>query len=290
MSHLFSIPIWKPLRWTPCWVVGGLYALLAPITSAVQAPFHEDFDSYSTGATPGDFASGFTGPGTSAFSTWDVQNQGGAGGVYRNALGGWNTQSAAVLSVTNLQQVDFTLTTTFVINAYSGGISNVTDIRAGLSALGTGVNSPSSGYQLSYSVLYLGPSLASGALTLNEGGNPMTFGYSGTVPVVTGVTYTMTLTGTYIGSGLQLLGTLSDGNVTLSTTVLDSTPQAGSYFGYYNLAQGSVNRSASMNVSYDNFGISIPEPRSIYLLLSVLVLVPFLAGPRSLMRRLLSRG
>lgn len=241
-----------------------LCAFFNATASAVQAPYQDNFDSYSTGAMPNNFVTGLSGAGT-PFSQWDVQNPAVTAGVYRNLLSGPQARSSAAISVTNLQQVDFILSTTFVINSY-GLVSppSLADIRVGLGALGSGANFPTTGYQLSYEVLDIGNnSSTNGALQIYEadqliGGFPFT-----TLSVATGIAYTMTLIGTHSTSGLLLTGTLSDGSTSIMVTAADSTPQTGTYFGYYNLAQGQVNRSANLNVSYDNFSIVVPEPRTV---------------------------
>jgi len=240
--------------------------LLSAAAVAVEAPYTESFDSYATGSTPSNFVTGITGFGN-LFSQWDVQNATGTAGVYRNLLGGQRAQSSAAINVTNLQATDFVLSTTFVVDSH-GVVTPpaLADIRVGLGALGSGPNFPSSGYQLSYELLDIGNnSSTNGALQIYKadqliGGFPFV-----TLPVAIGTPYTMTLTGTYSGSGLLLTGMLRDGNSSITVTALDSTPQMGTYFGYYNLAQGQVNRSAQVNVSYDNFSIAVPEPSELAL-------------------------
>lgn len=251
--------------------VAFISAALCGIALAVQVPYSDNFDSYATGSTPANFTTGLNTLGNLFnVSSWSVNNATGTSGSYGNSLSGQEGESSAGITVDNLDHADFVLSTTLVI-AGSGMVSppSLIDTRVGLGALGSGPNFPDSGYQLSYEVEYNGSDfgLHAGRLTIYEanqaiGGSSVLM----PLPVVTGIVYTMTLTGTYTTTGLLLTGTISDGTSSISGTALDATPQTGNYFGYYDFAAGQVNKSVSLGVSYDNFSISVPERRTVSLL------------------------
>ena len=198
-----------------------------------------------------------TGGGVFYTSVWNIQNPTGSAGVYRNNASGDLVSTSAALEVTNLAQSGFVLSTTFVVNSYGSFAQTFTDIHVGLNALASSSNLLGSGYQLSYELLDHGYFTPTGALQLAGAVSP------DTLPVVTGATYTMTLTGTYSPAGLLLTGTLSDGSNTISVTSSQATPQQGTYFGYYDFASGLFNQGAYVTVDYDNFSISGGEPNLI---------------------------
>jgi hypothetical protein len=222
---------------------------------AVDAPYAENFDSYPDGSMPSYFTVQTTGGGIFYYSDWSVSNPTGSAGVYKNHAGGDTVTTASALEVTNVTATNFVLTTTFVVNSYGSFSQTFTDIHAGLIAFASGANLLSSGYQLSYELLRRGFGFpVTGTLTLSGSQS------SDTLPVVTGVTYTMTLTGTVSSSEILLTGTLSDGSNSISVTHSDTMAQQGTYFGYLDSATGLPNQGAFMDVDYDNFSISAAGP------------------------------
>lgn len=238
---------------------------------AVEAPYTENFDSYPDGGTPGGFSTALHGGGVYYQSSWNTQNPNGSAGTYRNYIQGDFVQASSAIAVTNLTQSDFILSTTFVVNGFGAFSSTYERMLVGLGAFATGPDFYQSGYRLSYVLnnSYGGfPQIGSLQLSGSSSGT-----YQNPIPVVRGATYTMTLSGIYSSSGLLLTGTLDDGTHSLALTVNDPTPSQGTYFGYYDEASGLTNHAVYADVSYDNFSISVPEPRSICLLgLGILLL------------------
>ncbi len=265
---------------TPFLILFGVVVLLHSKGSAATVPYQDDFDSYASGSSPSNFVTSFGGV-NNFHSLWQVDNASGASGSYRNSVYGNRVQSSAVIDVTNLDRVDFTLSSTFVIQSYQVALG-LDDIRVGLEALGLGPSFIGSGYQLSYEAFGAGYlSGQTGSLHIYEGDNQLNFA-GGYLPVLLGNTYTMTLNGVYSVAGLILTGTLTDGSNTISATTISAAPESGTYFGYYNLAQGTSSQSAGVSVAYDNFSIiSVPEPSSVVLLTVGLVFVGFYMRRRS---------
>lgn len=242
-------------------LLGKLAVALGALTSsaslAVTVPYAENFDSYPTGSMPANFITQTTGGGVFYYSDWTVQNPSGTAGVYNDNAGGDSVSTASALEVTNIAQKDFVLSTTFVANSYGSFSTLFTDIHVGLNALASNSNLLFSGYQLFYELLDSdNNTTTTGALAIyknGSGGAAMPFV---TLPVVTGVTYTMTLKGTYSSTGLLLEGTLSNGSDCISVTYNDAAPQQGDYFGYYTFASGMYNQGAYVNLGYDNFSLT----------------------------------
>ena len=232
---------------------------------AVDAPYSDNFDSYANGSSPNNFVTQTTGGGVVWGAGWNVQNPSGTAGAYSSSIFGDFANSSSAMSIANLSQTDFMLTTTFVVNSFSAQPGSLHIIRVGLGALGSASGFANSGYALTYEILSSGaaePPAGSLALFSSQGG-----GVSNTnLPVSLGTTYSMSLIGTYSGSGLLLTGTLSDGNNSISASSLMSNPEQGTQFGYYGFAAGQTNRAVSVNVSYDNFNIAVPEPQILSLL------------------------
>lgn len=230
---------------------------------ALAAPFQENFDGYANGAPPNNFVTAVNPgifPGQASFS---IKNPDGANGEYQHVLFGHNVNASAAISVTNLNHVDFTLSTTFILGTPI--LASLNDISVGLGALGVTPDFSVSGYHLSYATF--SNQLPSGSLSIVRGGTYIAVNFN-TLPVVIGATYTLTLQGTYGPTGLNLTGTVSNGAATLSVSGFDSNPFQGTYFGYYDTASGTVQTSVRSDVRYDNFSLSVPEPSA--LLLAVL--------------------
>jgi hypothetical protein len=234
---------------------------------AVEAPYTEHFDAYPKGGTPSNFSTHVSGGGVFFLSNWDIQNKSGTAGAYHNHVSGDFVQASAAVSVTNLAQSDFLLSTTFVVNGYGSFQPTLMNIRVGLGAFASSADFFMSGYQLSYQLANNGNSFpAVGALELHKN-NFIIAGTTFTgLPVTIGTTYTMTLMGDYSPSGLQLMATLNDGSSSLSFTTNDPNPPQGTYFGYYDNASGLTNHAVYADVSYDNFSLTVPEPCIVWLL------------------------
>lgn len=268
-----SITLFRKSRRTLDSLVGACalagLLLTAAAASAVTAPYAENFDSYPSGAMPDNFVVQTNGGGVFFSSTWNIDNPSGTAGIYRNNAAGDFVYTAAAVDVSNLAQRDFVLSTTFVVDSYGSFSTSYTDIRAGLLALAPGVNLTSSGYQLSYELLdkvYGYP--VTGALAIS--GSGIVKQSTGTLPVATGVTYLMTLSGSYSPTGLLLTGSLSDGTNEISVSSNFPFPQTGTYFGYYDKATGLTNQGAFVNVDYDNFSLTAGAGASLASAASVL--------------------
>lgn len=231
---------------------------LSPSAQGATAPYSDDFDSYAPGATPSGFTSNASGLNT--MSTWSVA-QGPNGGVYNNILNTNQGSTASGISITNLNGMNFSLLSTFTLGGFFT-TSGFYRCSVGLFALAATPSSVS-GYSVSYDTFAANdPSAQPGHLSIF--GVETYFPPSGTsVPVSTGATYTMTLSGVYTTNGLLLTATLSDGTNSISQSGLDSTSATGTYFGYYNGASASVQRGISTSVAFDNFSVTVPEPKTI---------------------------
>jgi hypothetical protein len=257
ITDLKSLPLppFKPF------VVGVAVVSVFVTTAAfaVEAPYSENFDSYRTGSTPNNFSTMTKGLVIS--SQWAIQNPEGTAGVYENFNAGDDALTSAAVNVTNLPNSDFILSTNFVLNSYGQIQPLLADINVGLGALGSTPDFSSSGYRFSYEVFASGPDTPTGSLELFKGGLFLLGQPSAILPVRLGDTYTMTLMGNYTPSGLVLTGILTDGNSSISIMATDASPLQGSYFGYYDQAAGAFNHPVSLDVSYDNFSVTVPEPR-----------------------------
>ena len=248
-----------------CGVVTIGFTLASSAALAVEAPYIENFDSYPTGAMPSEFVIQTSGSGViPVYSQWNIANDSGTAGVYRNIAYADFVKTSAAVDVSNLAQSDFILSTSFVLNSFGSSTSPLVDIHIGLGALGSGPDFSTSGYSLGYELVDRGNSFSTdGALQFYEAGQVLASLPFTTLPVVTGQPYTMTLIGTYIPKGLLLTGILSNNNGSIFISLTDQTPQNGSYFGYYDSAAGLFYHAAGVDVSYDDFSITVPEPATL---------------------------
>ena len=239
-----------------------LQTLVLPMVSCsaygVAAPYSENFDSYPSHTSPANFVT--TASGTAVSSIWETQSDGTNGG-YNNSLGGHSVSSSAAVNVTNLAQIDFQLSTTFILATPT--LAPLYDCRVGLGALSSVPDFTSNGYYLAYEAFSFGPNTPiAGSLYLYRGSSAIGaagFGF-GSLPVVIGQDYTISLTGVYSVAGLTLSGIISNGSASLSLSTTELAPQPGTYFGYHDVAQGTVQSSSGIGVTYDNFSIAVPEP------------------------------
>ena len=209
---------------------------------AEVAPYSNDF-SVDAGA--------FT-PIAQAGTSWSV-----GGGVYTmtNSQGGGTAQlqSRSVANISNfgsgalegfVVSADFTPTTNF--NS-SGATSTF-----GFAVLG---NSTLSNY-------YLVDVSAADYFRIYEiGGQNELAGASTGFTIALGVTYTITVTGTYdINDDLNLTANITSGgnSKTISLSSADTSKTDGSYFGFRNR---NSSQDPNMSIAIDNFSISaVPEP------------------------------
>lgn len=237
--------------------------------AALSRRFHEqtEWGTYSNGDTPENFAVSLNSSGsTKAFNI-----QGGAF-KYTNAEGSLSLDSATT-QVTNLGPAasanNFTLSSTLNILSATGGSVEDVRIQMGLGALGTsagsfGVDDTSNFYWANYTVASRGifaPLL--GTLELSGGG---VNGTTDTLTVDLSKTYTLTLQGTYDLSGILTLNfSISDGTLTKTVTLTDTTPLTGEFFGYRNrISDGGSGKAVDAN--FDNFAI-VPEPGTVSILI-----------------------
>ncbi|MGI9087431.1 MAG: hypothetical protein ACR2HH_06790 [Chthoniobacterales bacterium] len=233
--------------------------LLSLQAQGATAPYQDTFDGYPSGATPSGFASSASGLNT--MSSWSVAQQPN-GGVYRNSLYTNQGSTSTGISITNLSGMNFTFSTAFTLGGFftTSGFYNCS---VGIFGFASSVSSVVSGYSVSYETFTANyPYAQPGDLSLS-GVETYLPGSGSNLPLSTGVTYTMTLSGVYITNGLLLTATLSDGTNTISQSGLDSTPATGTYFGYYSGASASVQRGISTSVAFDDFSIAVPEPKTI---------------------------
>ena len=235
---------------TPLLIPAALIALVMTVAAlparAATFPYVNDFS-----ASVSDFT-----------ETTDAQwTLNAPGGKYNNTIAAAEVSSSSMLQVTNLGGAPATATpfrvqTTFTINALTAGNLNTT---IGLAALGADANSAdaSGGF-------YLADVQVGGTLRLFEI-NPNTSLQTGTFAggaLQTGVPYTLTLDGTYSGSTINFLLTLTDGTNTTSISATDSTSVlTGQFFGLRDRTSG-VN--SVLNVDFDSFAITpVPEPTAL---------------------------
>lgn len=173
-------------------------------------------------------------------------------GVFNNQITG-DSVSAANISLPAVPGNNFVITTVFTIPTVpSSGAFTI-----GFSALG---NSTTSDF-------YLADVNNTGGLRLGAFNSGTFVAFTGTTAggtpignLISTETYTMTLTGTYVGTSLTLLLSVSDGTneVTLSGTA-PGTAKTGTHFGYRNRVNTD---SVNGTFAFDSFSATIPEPSS----------------------------
>lgn len=236
-----------------CFVAGASPA------QAVTTPYSDNFNS----STVGTGAANFTATG----GTWAIVGSGSAN-AYQGTISAPGT-FLSTLQATDLGSSlkDFAISSTFVITDASATASNAT--------IGFGFLSNTSNLGTNY---YLADISQTGVVRLLyfEGGAAQASGYNGftsntsvnlSSSLSVGTVYTMTLTGTYTGSTLNMNFSVTDGAATASISAADLSPlstAANNNFGY-RLRQNAAAPDA-FTVEFDNFSI-VPEPASVALLL-----------------------
>lgn len=244
---------------------------------AATPPYSENFNAYVTGDTP---VTNFTE--VSTFD-WTIVSSF-SGNAYQNAISATvpgigfaaGTASSAEIDFPSLATSAFTISTSFRIdtltatsvdpsgNAFIGLVARAAD--------GTVASSSADRYQVSY---YLdgATGIPAGKLYLTE--RNLFFGdglggalSTGTLPIVLGDIYTLTLTGTPSGGSLAVSATLTDTTSSSSITVA-ATDSAniltGSFFGYLDAVRVQDGGTTAINVDFDNFSAAVPEPTTVVL-------------------------
>jgi beta-glucanase (GH16 family) len=218
----------------------------------LQTTFGDNFDSYSVGSGAGAFS--VVQNGGLNVNTWTINAAHQYEAVMTNKTGIGGGKVSGVRGIPNVggsYRKNFTYTTTMKV------VSAPAVYSIGLAALAPGQPifnpSPAAGY-------YSARMNQAGQIFL-EYGNTTTSGLTtGTatnlgVALSTGTTYTFTLTGTYIGTDLDLQFTVTDGTHTASVAGTDTNPFSGFRFGY----QFNVNTTAgSLTVDMDDFSVDVP--------------------------------
>lgn len=224
---------------TVCWGSPGL----SRTAHAALMPYFNDFSS-----SVADFTE-------QTDARWTLNN-----GKYVNSYTGTDSQSSAMVQLTNLggsslTANDWTMSTSFIVNN-----TPTTASTYGFAALGVDSNSTDAtgGYYLADVGFTSGGLIRLFRINTNAqlASAPLAS------PLVTGTEYTLTLVGDYQANG-DLLMTFSilGGalNQSVSATVLQANVLTGDWFGYRNRATGT---NMTINASFDNFSVTspIPEP------------------------------
>lgn len=289
-------------RWTSA-IVGVAMLASCIAAQAATVPYTEDFNDEPVGATTGPSEaspeSGTlnqaslvtlnlppapptapTGTGSAAFTVDSEDNY----QMFLSANRGNSTNTtsvtaAASLQFTDLATGDFHITADVARDAVGNQSNNGSTFGSLVArAAGPDLTSSTSGYRL---VLMLASgnniTMSSlnrvGRLRLEEGGaGAFTTVASADVDLIsitTDVFRTLSLTGTVNGTTLDLVGTVSDtaGNVLVTLSANDPSPQNGGYFGLRS-SNTSSSGTQTATIDYDNVSISalVPEPAGMAML------------------------
>jgi hypothetical protein len=252
-------------------VVAGLLLSSADAASASVITVTENFNSYATGDTP---VTGFTESNTAAYTIVPGPTTGDQ--RYRASLssasGGANASSGT--QIAGVVGNNFSVSTLFNVTSFTANGTSTLNLGFGL--LGTTANFSDTGAESQYRVLFTiasGTTADVGVVNFQETATNFTIGTGinqqvrgASIGVATGVDYLLTVDGTYNASGhLTMVATATrlDTNASTTSTVTDTTPRAGSFFGY-RTALNAAGGSAAMVVNYDNFSLTaVPEPASV---------------------------
>jgi hypothetical protein len=255
-----------------------IFAIGAFITTsgAATTPYFESFEGYALGDTA---VTNFTELST---ADWTIVSPSISGQGYQNAIGqtvsgpgfAAGQASSSAIDLPSLASSAFSTSTSFRIDSLTATSVDPSGFAyVGLAARATDNIYASTGadrYQVSY---YLDgatgfPSIPAGKLYLTEINSSFGDGLggaisTGTLAIVLGDTYTLTLTGTPSGGSLDVSATLTDLN-TSSSISLAATDSAnilgGSFFGYMDSVRVQDGGTTAINVDFDNFSASVPEP------------------------------
>jgi hypothetical protein len=221
------------------------------IATAATAPYTDNFDAYPAGnTTPANFTEFTDGD-------WSVSNDG-ANGVYSSVIvaDGTTKTSAASIGLTNVPGQNFTVSTSVKVDFYDAPTAGRQNSVA-VVALGS---DPSLDAGTNYKLVYLlHDTLSGGELDLvkSSGSTDSYLSYPswGSRPSQ-GDTYTFTLHGSYIDGTLYLVGTVSNGQRTVTIRGSDANPLTGSYFGYWDLAAAVAPFEATFtSAAFDDFAV-----------------------------------
>lgn len=243
-----------------------LFVLIVPCSNltvsaaTVTAPYTDNFQSSSAGSSPADW----TNTGT---ATWTIGNNGttfGGTNYYQSTTTTAQGAFASLLQFTNLTS-NFTLTSTFQLNdrAVSSIVPPGTQQeRIGLAALST------AGLGSAYVADIQGNSGSMRIVSLGTNSDFSTPGALSLAGLLLNTSYTMTLTGAYSGSTLNLSYSVTDGVTTQTVTATDPTPYTGQFFGFRNNLGAS--NTDGFGIRFANFQ-AVPEPSVITLLVCSLL-------------------
>lgn len=240
--------------------------------SAATSPYYEDFEGYATGDTA---VTNFT---EMAPAAWTIVSPGFSGKAYENAISVTSSgigvaageNSSAVVSLPGLSAASYSVSTSFRIDTLTlTGADPKNTATIGLTAQAADATPAASGadrYQVSYYLDDDGSGHPTGRLYLTE--RNMFFGDSlnelstGTLPVILGDIYTLTLTGIVSSGTLTLTATLVNTTTSGSISVSDidsANLLGGSYFGYFNHVRVEDGGTVALNADFDHFSV-VPEP------------------------------
>lgn len=228
-----------------------LLCLGASLAAAAEAPYTENFNSYSNGSVPTNFVE----TPDSNWTVYDGKDVGTSGYYYGGvAVSGGQATVATGLPLTNVSGQNFTVKTSFAAST-NGGI-DFRLAKLGLVVLGTNPNLTEGGYYLNYYVsglydvfgkLFLGGAVSSSSLDYHG---------SWQNPPFANPHFTISLHGAYIDGILFLTGTVSNGVQTIFVLTSDKNPLTGPYFGFRQWVATSSFHVAGLNVWYDDFSVT----------------------------------
>jgi hypothetical protein len=210
--------------------------LAATLASAAEAPYTENFDAYPNGGVPPNFVE-------TTDADWAISSNG-TSESYVGSIGitGGQKSSSSVINLDNVAGQNFTFRTTFTIrsfNDFGGGAGKFVDL---------GFTGP--GYQLVYKPVAGGSIYTNQFLLTGDRSGGGTYFPIGTKPCQ------VMIHGGYVGTDLYLTARVSDGIDTRSLGGLVAGSTANNTtFSYTQAVGGSSFRSASADVSYDDFSV-----------------------------------
>lgn len=226
--------------------------LIAAVTALFVAPAGAATVPYSN-----DFSSNVSEFVETTDARWTLNT---AAGLYNNTGTVGDQVSTALVQMTDLgNETDrnFVISTQFSITSFTGP-----DTTVGFAALSS-TNDASGAYYLA-DVQVGSDDLRLFRISANSNLAEEPAGFD----IQTGTPYSLTLEGTYAGTGdLTLVLTLTDigtptNTKTISATVADANVLQGQYFGFRDRPTGST---GDLNVNFDSLSI-VPEPSSLALL------------------------
>ena len=219
----------------------------------LTAPYADNFDADANGQNAPNF--------TSTNGTWVVSNPGGSSGTYLNTISIDIAASSAV-QVSNLgggQSTGFVESATAKTDSTGAGNSLQ---FFGLAALGTVADVSNSTGSDPNSNFYFADVTGAGALRIDKvvhGGASVLGSGSFAGGLISGTSYTETLTGLYSGNSLGFTSTFSDGTTTQTISGTDnSTLLTGQFFGF---RDRNATTSSTLSGTWDNYSLTaVPEP------------------------------